>query len=116
MGCSLITAVGQYVGGSLLIYNNDDMKTKPETWNIKDFSDVTEHNIKHKAVFFCGKKLHRTTPFEGHRTSIIFFASKWKDKMRSDGGRGHGGKSTEDELRNMGFRPHKKSIEGGRKK
>ena len=81
VGCSLITAVGQYVGGNLLIYNNDDMKTKPEQWNVEDLSDVTEHIIIHKAVFFSGKKLHRTTPFEGHRTSIIFFASKWRDNM-----------------------------------
>ena len=99
-----------------MIYNNDDMKTKPDTWNIKDLSDVTEHDIKHKAVFFCGKKLHRTTPFEGHRTSIIFFASKWKDKMRLDGERNKEGKSTEEELRNMVLDRIRRALKEGRRR
>ena len=52
----MITAVGKFVGGSLVIYNNGDKISRPDQWDIKDLSDVTEHDIRHKAVFFSGKK------------------------------------------------------------
>merc|ERR1712085_127501 len=109
VGMSMITAMGEFVGGSLVVYNNDDRKTKPDQWDIRDLSDVTEHDIKCKSVFFNGKNIHRTMPFEGNRTSIIFFESK-----HLTGGCGQNThESTDDEMRKMGFRPYLKGVYGG---
>ena len=95
----MITAIGEFVGGSLVVYNNDDKKTKPDQWDVGNLSDVTEYDIKRKAVFFNGKKIHRTMPFEGHRTSIIFFESK--QLTAGCGQNTH--ESTNDEMRKWAF-------------
>merc|ERR1712194_703782 len=109
VGMSMITAVGDVVGGSLVVYNNDDRKTRPDQWDIRDLSDVTEHDIKRQAIFFNGKNIHRTMPFEGTKTSIIFFESK-----HLTGGCGQNThESTNDEMRKMGFRPYIKGVYGG---
>merc|ERR1712086_970095 len=109
VGMSMITAVGKFVGGSLVVYNNDDRTTKPDQWDIKDLSDVTEHDIKRQVIFFNGKNIHRTMPFEGTRTSIIFFESK---HLTSGGGQ-NTHESTNDGMRTMGFRPFLKGVYGG---
>ena len=60
-------------------------------------------------MFFSGKKIHRTLPFEGHRTSAIFFESK----HMTAGGVLNTHESTDNELRTAGILLFTKGVYGG---
>lgn len=64
-GNSVITGLGDFTGGNLLVYQ----KGKYEM--------PTEYNLKQHILIFNGAELyHRTTPFEGRRYTLVFYNQK----------------------------------------
>jgi len=60
VGESVIIAMGDYTGGRLIIYDEDD---KPQYYD-----------IKHKFLRFNGSKFyHEVEPYQGNRLSLVFF-------------------------------------------
>jgi hypothetical protein len=63
-GDSYITGLGDYTGGALNVYSNDE--------------DYTAMDLLHKVVGFNGSQLwHETTDFQGNRYTIIYYKQKW---------------------------------------
>ena len=86
----MMISVGRHTGGRLRSYVDD-----------KVGANVLIQDPHYKPVFFDGQTLHETEPFEGDRISIIFFKSRFVERMDDDAWA---------ELRNHGFRPIQKSV------
>ncbi|CAE8676243.1 unnamed protein product, partial [Polarella glacialis] len=76
-GPSLIKAFGQFTGGRLAYWPDDDRSVKIE--DLKPAQSVL-YNVRAKTVTFNGKRAHEVTPFKGERFSLVFFtcARYWK--------------------------------------
>ena len=66
----MIVVCGNYTGGCLRYFPNDDGKIALEKME-SNGSDI--HDINCKPFYFKGAKAHSTEPFQGTRYSFVFF-------------------------------------------
>ena len=65
-GESLIVSFGDFTGGEIVLYNNQN--------SFNDKSQPYEINIQYRSLIFDGSKIyHSSNEFEGLRYSIVFF-------------------------------------------
>jgi len=76
-GPSMIGAFGEFTGGKLEIWPEDDQSCKLEELRQEDKIVLDVHN---KALVFDGNRAHAVQTFEGERYSLVFFtaAKYWK--------------------------------------
>ena len=78
LGLSLITSIGNYTGGNLLYWEDDDHKMS--------LDEVAKHeprivDLKDKAFLMNGQCAHAVEAFEGTRYSIILYSSSKHSKL-----------------------------------
>ena len=76
-GLSLVTAIGNYTGGNLLYWEDDDMTMS--------LDGVSQHepqviDLRDQLLFFNGKCAHAVEAFEGTRYSIILYTQAKYEK------------------------------------
>lgn len=79
VGPSMIRALGEFTGGKLNYYPNDDRSDKLEQLSEKVEKRI-KLNIDAGLALFDGKRAHEVDPFEGERYSLVFFTCPrfWK--------------------------------------
>jgi len=72
-GPSIISAFGDFSGGALNYYPDDDGKTEPEALQKNCRTPPTKLNLKDGICMFNGNNCHSVDNFEGNRFSIVYF-------------------------------------------
>ena len=80
-GLSLITAIGNYIGGNLLYWEDDN-----RTMTLEEVSthEPQVNNLQDQAFLMNGQCAHAVEAFEGTRYSIILFTSSTYQNLDED--------------------------------
>ena len=70
-GLSVIVTLGNFRGGELRVFPDDDLVSPPECFNLEDGITLQTEDF----ALFDGNFLHGNHPFYGERFSVIFFTS-----------------------------------------
>ena len=80
LGPSVTKAFGPFSGGQLLYWRNDDAVSSLE--KLLTLNDARPLDTKRYLVLFDGLRAHAVTPFEGERSSFVFFTANHYDRAR----------------------------------
>ena len=70
-GPSAATGLGDYTGGALMIWPDDDGKTTLDKLDFEDAGFLNSHN---RVVMFDGRQAHEVQEYVGSRNSIVWYS------------------------------------------
>jgi len=82
-GPSMIAAFGDFTGGELNYYPDDDGKGEPGKL-LKGKHKIESFDLGKGLALFNGNSAHSVSPFKGNRFSIVFFTLGCHAKMKQD--------------------------------
>jgi len=78
LGPSIIKAIGDFKGGNLNYYPNDDRALELEDLPV---SDKVSIDLKKNWALFDGRRAHEVDPFKGDRISLVYFTCPRNDRI-----------------------------------
>jgi len=78
MGPSIIKAIGNFKGGNLNYYPNDDRALELEQLPP---SDKVSLDLRKNWALFDGRRAHEVDPFKGERFSLVYFTCPRNDRI-----------------------------------
>jgi len=78
VGPSIIKALGNFTGGKLNYFPNDDRALQLE--DLPE-SDRVSLDLKHNWALFDGRRAHQVDPFKGERFSLVYFTCPRNDRV-----------------------------------
>merc|ERR1711920_550172 len=78
VGPSIIKAIGNFTGGNLNYYPNDDRVLELEDLPA---SDKVNLNLAKNWALFDGRRAHEVDPFKGDRISLVYFTCPRNDRI-----------------------------------
>merc|ERR1712117_416354 len=82
-GPSMIAAFGDFTGGELNYYPDDDGKGEPDKL-LKDKHKTESFDLGKGLALFNGNSAHSVNPFKGNRFSIVFSTLGCHAKMKQE--------------------------------